>query len=78
MICKYCNAGNSLPDGKDLHQRCKVFWDVEDIPREQKRILSICPHCGEKFYYWQHASLHAKEMKHWGCYVPNHCKEAKV
>jgi hypothetical protein len=43
------------------------FWGKQ-IPKNQKKKLSICPHCKEKFYYWQIASAHAKEFKHWGDY----------
>ena len=68
MKCKHCKKGNNLPIGKTIHSSCKVFWNAEHIPKNQKRKLSICPHCHESFDYWQKASLHAIQFKHFGDY----------
>ena len=38
------------------------------VPKNQKRKLSVCPKCKTRFYYWQYASRHANEKKHWGMY----------
>jgi len=67
MKCKQCKKGNKLHN-KDLHYRCKPKWDANNIPKNQKRRLSCCPHCKKTFFYWQKASLHATENKHYGDY----------
>lgn len=46
----------------------KKVWE-KPISKKQKRSLSICPHCKKKFYYWQYASKHAEENRHWGNYA---------
>ena len=68
MKCKQCGKRNTLPVGKNLHRRCTVLWNAEHIPKGQKKKLSICPHCGCRFYFWQKASAHAQENKHYGDY----------
>jgi len=45
----------------------KPVWD-KPISKNQKRELFICPKCHRKFYYWQYASKHAHQKKHWGFY----------
>jgi hypothetical protein len=52
--------------GNDMKRKLKC-WE-KPIPKNQKRHLSICPHCHKKFYYWQYASNHAQEKKHYGDY----------
>lgn len=50
-----------------MAKREKKCWEKK-IPKNQKRRLSVCPKCGKRFYYWQYASKHAHENKHWGDY----------
>ena len=66
--CIVCKQGKDL-GSKKIHSACKPFWDAGHIPKNQKRKLSICPQCKQKFYYYQKASLHALINKHYGDYV---------
>jgi len=69
MKCKECNKGNNLQLGQELHvDLCTAKWEAKHIPENQKKELSVCPHCGKHFFYWQNASLHAYENKHFGSY----------
>ncbi len=66
--CKYCKKGNDLGRMR-IHRKCQIFWDAEHIPKTQKKKRSQCPICSMSFDYWQLASKHAQEKKHWGDYT---------
>jgi hypothetical protein len=52
----------------DLKNKKQVKYWRKPIPKNQKRKLSICPKCKQRFYYWQRASEHAEEFEHHGYY----------
>jgi hypothetical protein len=67
--CRYCHEGNNMPFGKIFHRDCETLWKAEHIPKNQKRHLSQCPVCNQKFYFWQKASVHALLIGHNGDYT---------
>jgi hypothetical protein len=48
-----------------IDKTTKNFYGIKS---KQKPKLSICPHCKERFYYYQIASEHARMFKHFGDY----------
>ena len=64
-----CRCGAKFKRERNfMNHRAENQKVCKPVPKNQKKKLSVCPHCKQKFYYWQYASIHSTMFKHYGDY----------